>query len=82
MHDTRYVLDCYLFHRSIWDLIMFLILSADVTLLPVVVAIYDDSLDPGWLTMDIISDIFFIIVLNFWTGLIASDNLSSLNCLG
>ena len=52
-------------------------------MLPVAVAFYDDSIDPGWLTMNFISDIFFIIdiVLNFWSGLITNDNLSSLNCL-
>lgn len=55
---------------------MFLILSVNVTLLPVAVAFYDDSIDPGWLTLNIVTDIFFVvdIVLNFWTGLITSDN--------
>lgn len=55
---------------------MFFILSVDVILLPVAIAFYDDSIDPGWLTLNIITDIFFVIdiVLNFWTGLITNDN--------
>ena len=55
---------------------MFFILSVDVILLPVAIAFYDDSIDPGWLTLNIVTDIFFVIdiVLNFWTGLITNDN--------
>ena len=63
-------------HRIIWDIVMLIILSINVTLLPVAVAFFDDSINPGWFTFNVISDVIFVtdIFLNFWTGIFTNDN--------
>ena len=50
---------------------MLLLLCVTVTVLPVSIAFYDE-LNPGWLTVNIITDTLFIldIVVNFRTGLL------------
>ena len=55
---------------------MLIILSINVTLLPVAVAFFDDSINPGWFTFNVISDVIFVtdIFLNFWTGIFTNDN--------
>lgn len=50
---------------------MLLLLCVTVTVLPVSIAFYDE-LNPGWLTVNIITDTLFIldIVVNFRTGIL------------
>ena len=62
--------------RIVWDIIMLLILAVNVTLLPVTVAFFDNSINPGWIVLNALSDLVFIIdiFLNFWTGIITTDN--------
>lgn len=55
---------------------MLLILSINIVLLPVAVSFFQDFVDPRWLTFTVLSDIIFItdIVLNFWTGIVSTNN--------
>ena len=55
---------------------MLAILAINVMLLPVAVAFFDESINPGWITFNVFSDTFFIgdIFLNFWTGVITNEN--------
>lgn len=55
---------------------MLIVLMLNVILLPVAIAFFHDAIHAGWLTFNCISDfIFFVdIVLNFWTGVITSEN--------
>ena len=50
---------------------MLLLLCVTVTVLPVSIAFYDE-LNPGWLTVNVITDTLFIldIVVNFRTGIL------------
>ena len=52
-------------------MVMLLLLCITVTVLPVSIAFYDE-LNPGWLTVNIITDTLFIldIVVNFRTGIL------------
>lgn len=52
-------------------MVMLLLLCVTVTVLPVSIAFYDE-LNPGWLTINIITDTLFIldIVVNFRTGIL------------
>lgn len=52
-------------------MVMLLLLCVTVTVLPVSIAFYDE-LNPGWLTVNIITDTLFIldIVVNFRTGIL------------
>ena len=55
---------------------MLLILSINIVLLPVAVSFFQDFVDPRWLAFTVLSDIIFItdIVLNFWTGIVSTNN--------
>ena len=58
-------------------MVMLLLLCVIVTVLPVSIAFYDE-LNPGWLTVNIITDTLFIldIVVNFRTGILVQTTLS------
>lgn len=60
---------------------MLIFLMLNVILLPVAIAFFHDTLNPGWLTFNIFSDFVFIvdIVLNFWTGIVTDENRVILN---
>lgn len=56
---------------------MFIILAINVSILPVAVSFFDDSISPGWITFNVFSDALFVmdIILNFWTGIITQEGI-------
>ena len=55
---------------------MIAILAVNVTFLPIAIAFFKEDIEPGWVAFNCISDFLFIIdiVLNFFTGVITSEN--------
>ena len=52
---------------------MVILLVFTVTVLPVSISFFSDSLDPVWLSVNCLTDLLFIadIVINFRTGIVA-----------
>jgi len=67
---TLYIpaLDC---DRFYWDLFMLNLLIANLIILPVIIAFFNDDLSAHWIAFNSISDTFFLLdlIINFRTGL-------------
>jgi len=61
-------LDCSRFY---WDLFMLNLLIANLIILPVIIAFFNDDLSAHWIAFNSISDTFFLLdlIINFRTGL-------------
>ncbi|XP_028649206.1 potassium/sodium hyperpolarization-activated cyclic nucleotide-gated channel 3 [Erpetoichthys calabaricus] len=62
--------------RFYWDLIMLLLMVANLIILPVGITFFKDENTPPWIVFNVVSDTFFLIdlVLNFRTGIVKEDN--------
>ena len=56
--------------RFYWDLFMLNLLIANLIILPVIIAFFNDDLSAHWIAFNSISDTFFLLdlVINFRTG--------------
>jgi len=59
--------DCSRFY---WDLFMLNLLIANLIILPVIIAFFNDDLSAHWIAFNSISDTFFLLdlIINFRTG--------------
>jgi len=57
--------------RFYWDLFMLNLLIANLIILPVIIAFFNDDLSAHWIAFNSISDTFFLLdlIINFRTGL-------------
>ncbi|XP_041430565.1 potassium/sodium hyperpolarization-activated cyclic nucleotide-gated channel 3 isoform X1 [Xenopus laevis] len=62
--------------RFYWDLIMLLLMGANLIILPVGITFFKDENTPPWIVFNVLSDTFFLadLVLNFRTGIVVEDN--------
>uniref|UniRef100_A0A803KEN2 Hyperpolarization-activated cyclic nucleotide-gated potassium channel 3 n=1 Tax=Xenopus tropicalis TaxID=8364 RepID=A0A803KEN2_XENTR len=62
--------------RFYWDLIMLLLMVANLIILPVGITFFKDENTPPWIVFNVLSDTFFLadLVLNFRTGIVVEDN--------
>nr|CAH8867744.1 unnamed protein product [Trichobilharzia regenti] len=61
--------------RFYWNIIMLILLMANLIMLPVIISFFNDDLPGNWLIFNSISDTLFIldILVNFRTGIIRND---------
>ncbi|KAH9579394.1 anaphase-promoting complex subunit Hcn1, variant 2 [Schistosoma haematobium] len=61
--------------RFYWNVIMLILLMANLIMLPVIISFFNDDLPGNWLIFNSISDTLFIldIIVNFRTGIIRND---------
>ncbi|TNN17263.1 Potassium/sodium hyperpolarization-activated cyclic nucleotide-gated channel 4, partial [Schistosoma japonicum] len=61
--------------RFYWNVIMLVLLMANLIMLPVIISFFNDDLPGNWLIFNSISDTLFIldIIVNFRTGIIRND---------
>ncbi|KAK4467690.1 hypothetical protein MN116_008627, partial [Schistosoma mekongi] len=61
--------------RFYWNVIMLVLLMANLIMLPVIISFFNDDLPGNWLIFNSISDTLFIldILVNFRTGIIRND---------
>ena len=66
--NLSFILDCCRFY---WDLFMLNLLIANLIILPVIIAFFNDDLSAHWIAFNSISDTFFMLdlIINFRTGL-------------
>ncbi|XP_073493387.1 potassium/sodium hyperpolarization-activated cyclic nucleotide-gated channel 3 isoform X2 [Phyllobates terribilis] len=62
--------------RFYWDLIMLLLMVANLIILPVGITFFKDQNTPPWIVFNVLSDTFFLadLILNFRTGIVVEDN--------
>ena len=70
-------MDCSRFY---WDLFMLNLLIANLIILPVIIAFFNDDLSAHWIAFNSISDTFFLLdlIINFRTGLYSATIVFSL----
>ncbi|XP_069806874.1 potassium/sodium hyperpolarization-activated cyclic nucleotide-gated channel 3 [Dendropsophus ebraccatus] len=62
--------------RFYWDLIMLLLMVANLIILPVGITFFKDQNTPPWIVFNVLSDTLFLadLILNFRTGIVVEDN--------
>lgn len=62
---------------------MVVLLIYTVTVLPVSIAFFSDTLTPAWLTINTITDTLFVmdIIINFRTGIISTEGHPDIVCM-
>ncbi|KAF5406298.1 Hyperpolarization-activated cyclic nucleotide-modulated cation channel splice variant ABs-II [Paragonimus heterotremus] len=62
-------------HSFYWDLIMLVLLIANLIILPVAISFFNDDLSIHWIVFNTISDVIFItdIAVKFRTGIVTND---------
>jgi len=70
-----FVEDSVFTFRFYWDLFMLNLLIANLIILPVIIAFFNDDLSAHWIAFNSISDTFFLLdlIINFRTGLHTSQ---------
>ncbi|RTG86490.1 hyperpolarization activated cyclic nucleotide-gated potassium channel 2 [Schistosoma bovis] len=72
---SHFVFSLTAFYRFYWNVIMLILLMANLIMLPVIISFFNDDLPGNWLIFNSISDTLFIldIIVNFRTGIIRND---------
>lgn len=67
---SHFVFSLTAFYRFYWNVIMLILLMANLIMLPVIISFFNDDLPGNWLIFNSISDTLFIldIIVNFRTG--------------
>src|SRR6218665_84052 len=69
--DIVYVRTLYdLLFRFYWDIFMLVLLIANLIILPIIIAFFNDDLSTHWIVFNSISDTVFLLdlIINFRTG--------------